>query len=229
MQGARAKTCLERKQSARLRSRSMTGVLLAACAIALASRAAGQFAPRGNPLLTSYSPTQGAQGTTVTLTFTGSNFTVRQLKLLFTPSQGLTVSSISMVSATQIAAQVQISSTAAIGSYRVTIQDADHDLIAATPFNVVAAPQQPPACPNGAFAATCGAPAPTIKEMSPLSGKQGTTVVLTLSGANFVANESLQLIPSTGLTVGNTTFVNANQVQAQITIATNAPLGPRAV
>ena len=229
MQGPRAKTCLERKQSARLRSRSMTGVLLAAFAIAVASRAVGQLAPHGNPSLTSYSPTQGTQGTTVSLTFTGSNFTPRQLKLLFTPSQGLTVSSISMVSATQIAAQVQIASTAAIGSYRVTIQDADHDLTAATPFNVVAAPQQPPACPNGAFAATCGAPVPTIKEMSPLSGKQGTTVVLTLSGANFVANESLQLIPSTGLTIGHSNLVNANQLQTQITIAANAPLGPRSV
>ena len=75
----------------------------------------------------------------------------------------------------------------------------------------------------------CGAPAPAIKEMSPLSGKQGTTVVLTLSGANFVANESLQLIPSTGLTIGHSNLVNANQVQTQITIAASAPLGPRSV
>ena len=177
----------------------------------------------------SYSPTQGTQGTTVTLTFTGTNFTPRLLKLLFTPSQGLTVSSISAVSPMQIVAQVQIASTAAIGSYRVDIEDADHDLVAGTPFNVVAAVKQPPACPNGAFAATCGAPAPTIKEMSPLSGKQGTTVVLTLSGTNFVANESLLLIPSTGLTIGHSNLLNANQVQTQITIAANAPLGPRSV
>jgi hypothetical protein len=207
----------------------MTRVLLAAFAIAVASRAVGQLAPHGNPALMSYGPTQGTQGTTVTLTFTGSNFTPRQPKVLFTPSQGLTVSSISVVSATQIVAQVQIAATAAIGSYRVDLQDADHDLIAGAPFNVVAAAQQPPACPNGAFAATCGAPAPAIKEMSPLSGKQGTTAVLTLSGANFVANESLQLIPSTGLTIGHSNLVNANQVQTQITIAANAPLGPRSV
>jgi hypothetical protein len=207
----------------------MARVLLAAFAIALASRAGGQAAPHGNPSLMSYSPTQGTQGTTVTLTFTGTNFTPRLLKLLFTPSQGLTVSSISAVSPMQIVAQVQIASTAAIGSYRVDIEDADHDLVAGTPFNVVAAVKQPPACPNGAFAATCGAPAPTIKEMSPLSGKQGTTVVLTLSGTNFVANESLLLIPSTGLTIGHSNLLNANQVQTQITIAANAPLGPRSV
>ena len=207
----------------------MARALLAVFAIALATGAWGQAAPRGNPLLTSYSPTQGTQGTTVTLTFTGANFTPRQPKVLFTPSQGLNVSSISAVSATQIVAQVQIAATAGVGSYRVDLQDADHDMIAGTPFNVVAAVKQQPACPNGAFAATCEAPAPTIKEMSPLSGKQGTTVVLTLSGANFAANESLQLIPSTGLTIGHSNLLNANQVQTQITIAASAPLGPRAV
>ena len=206
----------------------MTGVLLAAFAIALASRAGGQAAPQGRPSLASYSPTQGTQGTTVTLTFTGTNFTPRQLKLLFTPSQGLTVSSISMVSPMQIVAQVQIASTAAVGSYRVDIEDADHDLVAAMPFKVVAAAPQSPPCPGGALAA-CGGPAPVIKEMTPLSGKQGTTVLLTLSGANFIANESLQLIPSTGLTIGHSNLVNANEVQTQITIAANAPLGPRSV
>lgn len=204
-------------------------MLLAAFAIALASRAGGQAAPHGNPSLMSYSPTQGTQGTTVTLTFTGTNFTPRLLKLLFTPSQGLTVSSISAVSPMQIVAQVQIASTAAVGSYRVDLQDADHDMIAAIQFKVIAAAAQPPGCPNGSFAAICGAPAPVIKEMTPLSGKQGTTVLLTLSGANFVANESLQLIPSTGLTIGHSNLVNANEVQTQITIAANAPLGPRAV
>ena len=229
MQAERANTCLERKQCQELRPRSITRVLLAAFAIALASRATGQLAPQGRPSLTSYSPTQGTQGTTVTLTFTGTNFTPRQLKLLFTPSGGLSVSSISMVSPLQIVAQVQIASTAAVGSYRVDIEDADHDLIAANPFNVVAAKTQPPSCPPGMFAAACGAPAPVIKEMSPLSGKQGATVQLTLSGANFAANESLQLIPSTGLTIGHSTLVNANQVQTQITIAANAPLGPRSV
>lgn len=199
-----------------------TGLLLGCCAsVAVA---------QNQPKLTSYSPTQGTQGTTVTLTFTGANFSARSLRLLFTPAQGLTVASISAVSGKQIVAQVQIASTAAVNSYQVDLQDADHDMIAGTPFNVVAAQQQPPACP-GALAANgaCGAQAPSIKEMTPLSGKQGTSVLLTLNGANFVANATLQLTPPTGLTVGKATLVNANEVQAQITIAANAPLGPRVV
>ena len=184
---------------------------------------------QNHPALLSYSPTQGTQGATVTLTFTGANFSARSLRLLFTPSQGLTVASVTAVSGKQIVAQVQIASTATVGSYQVDLQDADHDMIAAIPFKVVAAQQPPPpACPGGIAAnGACGAPAPVIKEMSPLSGKQGTTVLLTLNGANFVANESLQLTPPTGLTVGPATLVNANEVQTQITIAANAPLGPR--
>ena len=184
---------------------------------------------QNHPALLSYSPTQGTQGATVTLTFTGANFSARSLRLLFTPSQGLTVASVTAVSGKQIVAQVQIASTATVGSYQVDLQDADHDMIAAIPFKVVAAQQPPPpACPGGIAAnGACGAPAPVIKEMSPLSGKQGTTVLLTLNGANFVANESLQLTPPTGLTVGPATLVNANEVQTQITIAASAPLGPR--
>src|ERR1039458_1591688 len=101
MPTAQTNSILRREESAGLCSTSMARVLLAALAIALASRAGGQAAPHGNPSLMSYSPTQGTQGTTVTLMFTGTNFTPRLLKLLFTPSQGLNVSSISAVSPMQ--------------------------------------------------------------------------------------------------------------------------------
>ncbi|MGA2888564.1 MAG: IPT/TIG domain-containing protein [Terracidiphilus sp.] len=181
---------------------------------------------QGRPSLTSYSPTQGTQGTTVTLTFTGINFSPRTPKVLFTPSQGLTVASIKFVSPVQIVAQVQIASTASTGSYQIDLQDADHDMRAAVPFTVIAAQQ--PGCPPTALAA-CAPASPTIKEMTPVSGKQGTTVLLTLSGANFAPKENLQLTPSTGLTIGTVNLINANQVQASITIAATAPLGPRSV
>ncbi len=208
-------------------SRRTTGLVSACLLLGFCASGVAQ----NHPALQMYSPTQGTQGTTVTLTFTGANFSPKLPKLLFRPSQGLTVTSVTAVSGKQIVANVQIASTATVGSYRVDLEDADQDMIAQIPFNVVAAQQQQqPACPGGtAVNGACGTPASVIKEMSPLSGKQGTTVLLTLDGANFVANESLQLLPATGLTVGNVTLVNANQVQAQIAIAANAPLGPRAV
>ncbi len=204
----------------RLRRAFCAALLIACCAM-------GESLAQGRPSLMSYSPTQGTQGATVTLTFLGTNFSAGSLRLLFTPSQGLTVVSINDISPKQIVAHVQIASTAAAGSYRVDLEDADRDMLADIPFKVVAAAQQP-GCPAGALAA-CGTTAPVIKEMTPLSGKQGTTVLLTLSGANLVPNENLQLIPSTGLTIGKTNVVNANEAQTQITVAGNAPLGPRAV
>jgi hypothetical protein len=209
-------------------TRSQLRARLLCAGLLFGSCASGAVA-QNQPKLISYSPTQGTQGTTVTLTFTGANFSARALRLFFTPSQGLTVASISAVSGKQIVAQVQIASTAAVSSYRVDLQDADHDMDAEIPFKVVAAAVPPsPGCPAGNLAA-CGTLAPSIKEMTPLSGKQGATVLLTLDGANFVANASLQLTPPTGLTVGKPALVNANQVATQITIAANAPLGPRAV
>jgi hypothetical protein len=204
----------------RLRRAFCAALLLACCAT-------GESLAQGRPSLMSYSPTQGTQGATVTLTFLGTNFSAGSLRLLFTPSQGLTVVSINEVSPKQIVADVQIASTAAAGNYRVDLEDADRDMFADIPFKVIAAAQQP-GCPAGALAA-CGAPAPVIKEMTPLSGKQGTMVLLTLSGANLGPNENLQIIPSTGLTIGKTNAVNANEAQTQITVAGNAPLGPRAV
>ena len=81
------------------------------CAGLLLGSCASVAAAQNQPKLTSYSPTQGTQGTTVTLTLTGANFSARSLRLSFTPSQGLTVASISAVSGKQIVAQVQIAST----------------------------------------------------------------------------------------------------------------------
>ena len=216
----------EDRVNTRKATRLTTGLVVACLPLALCTCGLAQ-----NPSLISYSPTQATQGTTVTLTFTGANFSARSLKLLFTPAQGIAVASVTAVSGKQIVAQVQIASTAAVGGYRIDLQDADHDIVAPIPFNVVAAEQPQPACPGGLAAnGACGAPAaPVIKEMSPLSGKQGTAVLLMLDGANFVANQALQLTPPTGLTIGPVTLVNANQAQTQITIAANAPLGPRAV
>lgn len=179
------------------------------------------------PTLGTYSPTQGTQGSTVTITFTGTNFSARLLKLLITPSPGITVASVSVASPTQIIARVQIASNAAPGSYKFDLQVADHDMIAPTPFTVT--PAQTGCGAVGALAANCGPSQPAIREMTPLSGRQGTSVLLTLTGSNFVANSSLQLTPATGLTVGKPALVNANELQTQITIAANAPLGPRAV
>jgi hypothetical protein len=184
-----------------------------------------------NPVFTSFSPTQGAAGSTITITFNGANFIARAMNLTFSPAQGITISSLSATSATQIIAQVQIAANAQIGSRQVNLVDADHDLRITTQFTITPATQNN--CPPGMLTpAACGAtpgPTPALREFTPVQGTQGTTVALTLTGINFTSPAALQLTPNAGITIQSTTVTNGNQIQAQISIAPNAPLGSRTV
>lgn len=181
------------------------------------------------PVLISFSPAQAAAGSTVTINFSGSNFVARSMNLIFAPSQGITVSKLQVVSPMLMSAQLQIDPAAQPGSRQVVLIDADHNLRAAMPFTITAATQScPPGMmtPNGACATQAS---PAIREFSPLQGTQGSTVTMTLTGVNFSAPASLQFMPNSGITVQSTTLTNANQIQAQLSIAPNASLGARGV
>src|ERR1035438_5785991 len=80
------------------------------------------------PVFTSFTPTQGAAGSTVTITFNGANFVARAMNLTFSPPQGITVSGLKVTSSAQITAQVQIAANAQLGSRQVFLVDGDHDL-----------------------------------------------------------------------------------------------------
>ena len=181
------------------------------------------------PVLIGFSPTQAAAGSTVTINFSGSNFVARSMNLIFTPSQGITVSKLQVVSPMQMSAQVQIDPAAQPGSRQVLLIDGDHNLPTPQPFTITAAT---PSCPPGMLSPNGGCitqPSPAIREFSPLQGTQGKTVAITLTGVNFSAPVSLQFMPNSGITVQSTTLTNANQIQAQISIAPNASLGARGV
>ena len=212
------------------RTVSTRGVLCHAIAVSvlLCGLAISQAKPSSPPTLISFSPAQGAPGSTVSITFIGTNFVARSMNLIFTPSQGLTLTKFQVISPSQILAQVQIDASAQPGARQVVLIDADKTLLSATPFTIAAATK--PGC--SPLAANCGPngnPSPAIREFSPLQGTQGTTVALTLTGVNFASPMALQFTPSAGLTVQSAKVVNANEIQAQVSIAPNAPLGPRGV
>src|ERR1035441_10829899 len=71
------------------------------------------------PVFTSFSPSQGSAGSTVTITFNGANFVARAMNLTYSPSQGITVSGLKVTSSAQITAQVQIAANAQLGSRQV--------------------------------------------------------------------------------------------------------------
>jgi len=198
-------------------------VYLSVLCLALCGIGQAQFAP---PSLISFSPIQGGAGSTVTITFTGVNFVSRALNLIFSPSQGITVSNLRVVSPAQITAQLQIDASAQPGSRQVILIDADHTLRAPTTFTITAATQNcVPGMPN------CGTQPglPALREFSPLQGTQGATVALTLTGVNFSAPATLQFMPNSGMTVQSTTVANSNEIHAQVSITPNASLGPRGV
>ncbi|MDP9050499.1 MAG: IPT/TIG domain-containing protein, partial [Acidobacteriota bacterium] len=182
--------------------------------------------PPARPTLTSFSPSQGAPGTSVTITFTGTNFVANALGLQFAPAQGLTVGRPQFVSPTQVSVPVQIDASAQPGSRQVLLMVGDRPLPAASPFTITS--PATPNCPPGI--AACGpARSPTLLSFAPLQGTQGTMVTLMLSGSNLAAPAALLFTPSSGLTVQSTTVVNPGQIQAQLTIAPDASLGPRGV
>lgn len=184
-------------------------------------------ASSGSPSYSSFSPTQASVGSTITLTFSGANFVARAMNLIFTPSQGLTVSNLQAISSTQITAQVQIAATAQLGNRQVELVDADHALRISTPFTIIAAPQNN--CPPGMLTATgCSLP-PTLREFSPVQGLQGARLAITFTGMNFTAPATVLFTPNAGISVQSVAVTGANQIQAQIAIASNAPIGSRAV
>lgn len=178
------------------------------------------------PLLFSYSPTQANAGSTVTLTFVGANFVPRLPNVIFSPSQGITVSKVQVVSPKQISVQVQVDPGAQAGQRQVILMDADHSLRASMPFTIAAAAAPALNCPPGA--AACGG-TPQLRGFSPVQGTQGSTVALTLTGINFSAPASLQFTPASGITVLSTTVTSSSQLQAQLSIAPTASLGARGV
>jgi len=205
-----------------LRRAALCLVQLSALCLALSAGARAQFAP---PSLINFSPTQGAAGSTVTITFTGVNFVPRALHLTFSPSQGITVNNLRVVSPSQISAQLQIDPSAQPGGRQVNLVDADRNLRAPASFTITPAAQT---CPPGTPGCGPNQPtAPALREFTPLQGTQGATVTLTLTGANFSAPVSLQFTPNSGITVQSATVANSDQIQAQLSIAPNASLGAR--
>jgi hypothetical protein len=197
----------------------------------VAQRPPGQSQQTGPPAFTSFTPTQANAGSTVTMTFNGSNFVARAMNLTFSPSQGITVSNLHVASAIQITAQVQIAANAPLGNRQVFLVDADHDLRITTPFTITAAAQNN--CPPGMLSPVgCGTTqnaTPALRGFTPVQGLQGTTVSMTFTGINFAGAAQLQFTPNSGITVQSAAVTNGNQIQAQIQIAPNAPLGSRGV
>jgi hypothetical protein len=154
------------------------------------------------PVLTSVSPASGVQGTSVPVTLTGTNFVAGATVAV--GSSGVTVSNVTVTGATQITATFAIAANAATGTSNVTVTTSGGT--------------------SGPAVFTVNPAAPVLTSVSPGSGVQGTSVPMTLTGANFVAGATVA-VSNPGIAVGSVTVVSATQITATLTIDAGAATG----
>ena len=144
------------------------------------------------PTPASLSPTSGTQGSSLSVTITGTNFTTGPTVDF---GAGITVSSATLQSPTQIRANITIAANAAPGTRTVTVTRTDGAM---------------GKLPN---AFTISQPPPTIASLSPSTAQGfGPAFTLTVNGTNFISSSVVQVNGSNR----TTTFVNATQLTAAI-------------
>ncbi|HYL93048.1 MAG TPA: IPT/TIG domain-containing protein [Alphaproteobacteria bacterium] len=165
-------------------------------------------APPPPPTVTSLNPAAAIQGATTSVTITGTAF---QSGATCSFGAGITVNSCAFVSATQLTAGITVSATAATGTRTVTVTNPD---------------AQVGSLVNG-FTVNVPPPPPTLTSLNPVSGIQGATVSVTITGTAFQSGATCNF--GAGITVNSCAFVSATQLTAGITIASAAATGPRTV
>ncbi|RPI17536.1 MAG: hypothetical protein EHM61_29230 [Acidobacteria bacterium] len=164
------------------------------------------------PAISSISPTQGSQGSSFTLTMTGSDLAGAS-EVSFSPSSGITVSNIQS-SASQVTASVSISSSATTGSRQVSVTTPGGTSNALA-FTVTQSQSQ--------------TPPPTISWISPTEGSRGTSFTLTINGSDLTGASAVSFSPSSGITVSNVQTTSSTRVTASVTISSSAATGTRQV
>jgi len=159
------------------------------------------------PTVTGVNPATGNQGATLTgVTLTGTNFT-NTTKVSF--GGGINVTGFTVVSDTQITADITIANRAFVGTRFVTVvNESGHGTMSAG-FSVTKF-------------------APTVTGVNPSTGTQGATLTgIVITGTNFTGATGVSFgggIDVTGFTVNSDTQITAN-----IVIANGAAAGSRFV
>jgi alpha-tubulin suppressor-like RCC1 family protein len=161
------------------------------------------------PTVTSAAPNSRGQGAPhQSITITGTNF-VNGAVADF--GSGITVHSTSYTNPTRLSADISVTEIAAIGSRTVKVTNPDGSSAScAACFDVGAGPTVTSADPNSLAQAT-------------------PDQAVVVSGSNFVAGPGLVVSFGNGITVLGLTFIDANTLEAVVTVAGDAAVGPRDV
>ncbi len=151
----------------------------------------------------------GQGGNAQNVTITGTNFVTGATSNFGT---GVTVNSTTYVSATQLTANITVTTSATAGLHDVVVTNPDTKTGTGTGLLTVNA-------------------RPTVLLVSPFSALQGANnQVVTILGTGFNSGASLAAAFSgTGITVNSTTFVDFTHLSANITVAPAASTGTRTI
>jgi len=155
------------------------------------------------PVLTSISPASALQGTFVPVVLTGDNFIAGAT---VSAGAGITVGGVTITSPTSISTSFSIDPTAPLGSRAVAVTTAGGT--------------------SGSVDFTVGSAAPTLLSLSVDHATQGETVVVNLTGTNFLSGAAVS-VSGAGVSVTSTTLVSSTSISAGIVFSLTAPTGTR--
>lgn len=164
--------------------------------------------PSSRPGLLTISPSRGAQGSSVMVTLTGTNFVVGGTAVSVSGS-GVAANNVSVMNSTTLTATFVIDAAAGLGNRDVTVATAAGSS-GVQPFRVDPA-------------------APTLTRLNPATGIQGTKVSVELTGSNFVAGGTTVSASGSGLLVSSVNVINSTTLSASFQIASAAATGGRGV
>ena len=147
-------------------------------------------------------PLLGAQGGSVNVTISGSNFVS---PATINAGAGVTVSNIVVVNSTTITANFTMAAGTTLGNRTVTVTSGGVNTTVT--LTVLASP--------------------TVTSTSIVNGAQGKALTVTLTGTGFAAPFSINA--GSGITVSNVNVLNSTTAVALFTIDSTATIGPRNV
>jgi len=159
------------------------------------------------PTITGANPASGSRGTTMNVSILGAHFQ-SGAGVTFN-CFGISINSNAFVSSTKIQLGITILGTAPPGSCDVTVTNPDGNIGTKT----------------NAFTVKSS---PTITDVSPAEGRQGATMDVSISGADFQSGASVAF-SGDGITVNSTNVISSTRRQSNITIASDAPVSIRDV
>jgi hypothetical protein len=161
--------------------------------------------PPQAPTLTGIGPESGYQGSTLEVTLTGTNLDgVTGVDF----GAGITVGEINVESATQITVAITIDAAASTGARTVTVTTAGGTASLEENFTVAVPP-------------------PTLGGIDVISGRQGETLNVVLTGTDL--DKVVDVSFGEGITVNGIQVDSPNQITVNITIDEDAEAGPRNV